>query len=234
MRAASQPIRKGDVLFYLADEDAGNWVKTKTAHVGLAARDHPGRDISSMQVLVYHMTLTQVERDYWKCRDAGSCCYINLFGSCEDLGGPRRSKIIDTAAKTHNSKPSIIKDNLSRYYFGNPSRKTHPLYDRAEGMYAFTCATFVHDCYKEAKKPLINFANIEFISDEERRKFEAMLTRHIGPGHVQQTPFKRLNPSYLAHAFRLARYPLNLADWSGYRDHGFFVPLPIVSDEPPA
>jgi hypothetical protein len=226
---SEMPVRQGDVVFDIAKLKSGWWMKKEYAHVGIAVSDSVRHRLND-PVQVIHMTLECIAVDIWaEGRIGGDSC-INLSGTKPDTEDVKRAKIIQLAVDTYETRPSIIMDGISRYWMGDPNHSSHPLFPDIEGFYSFTCATFVHDCYVRAVGPLVDLTNIPQVSDPERVELLRFFGRFsdFGPsglrGHVQQTPFRRLFPAFLAHAFRLESYPLRSNDWEALRDHGFFVP----------
>lgn len=225
--ASPGAIQKGDIVFYIADHKGDWWKSRDDAHVGLAATDNPRHcNVSSMKV--YHVTFEKVILDDWKIHKG--FCGVNLSGGVEGLGRSKRAKIIDAALKWYMSKPAMIVRSL--YYFGPANREEHPAYPNLQGVYAFTCSSFVDECYQVARKTLLNHAFLPETVESDRLYFASKLAKSgIGSDHVSRDDFKRVKPAYLAHALKNGKYPFESDDWSRCGDHRFFVPLRVLTTE---
>lgn len=224
--ASTAGLKKGDVVFHIADQTEDGWKARPIAHVGLVKSDCLNHCIGN-PVIVYHMTVSRVQRDTWDGKGGNWPC-VNLCGTYENLSPQKRAQIVDHALSYYNSTASLLLDNMFLYYFGDPSKHGHPAYGRTHNIYAFTCANFVNTCYVHASRPLIKLSSLPSVSDAERKDFQEFLRKACrladASGHVQSAPFRRIHPSYLAHAFRLGTYPLDTDNWVQYQDHQFFIP----------
>jgi hypothetical protein len=185
-------VREGDVVLHVADWDNWRWVSREYAHVGLAVQDCPNHSLGG-SVPVIHMTKI-IEHDIWADGSNKSSC-VNLYGSPATLSDVNRAVIVNAASRICTSTTSFIEEAFNLYLMGDPSMTSHPLYPRRENVYSFTCANFVNECYRESGQPIVVTDNMPFVTDEQRVTLRRLFGRRL-----QSTPFKRVFPSYLAHA----------------------------------
>jgi hypothetical protein len=214
-------IREGDVVFHVADWESWQWSRKKIAHVGIASHDCPNHRLNG-PVRVIHM-LKLIEQDTWTDGSNGNSC-VNLYGYPATLSDVRRAAIVDIALRRGVLTPSFIKENLNLYRMGESSKNYHPSYPDRKDVYSYTCANFVNDCYGDSGQPIVVDDGMPFVTDEERVTLRRMFDKR-----VQSTPFKRIFPAYLAHALNRDRCPMHTSNWQPFANHGFFVPLPILS-----
>jgi hypothetical protein len=237
VRNASGPIRRGDVVFEITELKEGQRQRVDPAHVGIVVEDRESFKRED-PIRVIHMTLRRVSEHEWNTAHP-KASHVDLVGSITTLEKGPRAKIIDEAVTLQLSKPSIIQKGLGTnaceciaYWAGDPNPSAHPNYPNRGGLYAFTCATFVMECFKKAKVVLLVTDNMPFASASDRQEFRALLEPHGLANHIQETPFKRIYPSYLAHAFHRDQYPLDVSNWKGLQDHGHFIPPPEDTQSP--
>lgn len=198
----------------------GNWVRrTPTAHVGIAAEDVEAHALSQ-PVLVYHMARSYVARDLW-ASGSGDDSRVDACGVMPDIDDLLRDDVVNHALEIYG-RTSLLdaSDSCWGYYWlGSPSPASHPAYPNREDAYAFSCATFSHECYRLAAMPVVDCDSMPPVDERTWRLLRRKLV-----GHVPDAPFPLLYPSYLMWAFHLDEYPFSTDDWVSYQDHGVFLP----------
>ncbi len=208
------------MVFQITDYCDGRLCPRWLAHVGIA--EGTIEDFSMGQsAIVIHMG-SFIEVGAWSGGKEKSDLRIEVSGSTTEIDDLTRDDIVDRAMCRYSAAaPSIFRQRgiNSCYWMGDHSIDSHPSFPSVEGTYAFSCATFVHKCYSEVVGPVVDLESMPLLSDEERRKLEEVLP----PQFIQQTPFRRLYPSYLIHALCQSRFPFRPDDWDACKDHSIFI-----------
>jgi hypothetical protein len=240
------PIRRGDMIFQIAEFDGRTWGRRLFAHTGISEEDKPTfrhRD----PIRAVHMGMV-IESIIWPGGLSGRQLRVDVSGSIDELSDETRDRIIDTGRVYYEADPSVFeltdpsqktlgtgsrrscnpsasRHNDCCYWVGDLDPNHHPLGSETGGTYAFSCATFAHYCYEKVFGRLVVMEDIPFIHDDERRQLERDLSSFgFDTTVVQPTPFRRLYPSYLIWAFRDDCYPFTCENWDMRKDHAAFIP----------
>lgn len=217
------PLRRADMVFQITviEDREGKYHRRPVGHAGLVAKPMPDHSLGK-EVVVYHMG-TQVEKHRWAdgiphdAPAAGDPEEIQMIDNRVDVAGTAASiedasrwTIINQAVSIFQHRPSKLepKEKNCCYWIGAPIIGTHPLHPNAQNAYAFSCATFVHHCYDQAGKPLVQLTDVPTLKPHERHMFE-------GWGYfVPPDPVRRLSCSHLICAFEAKpeRFPFRPSD----------------------
>ena len=213
-------VRRGDMVFQVAELEGGKWKPRWMAHTGIAERTV--EDFYLHQAaMVIHMG-SHISRDVWSGGVTEEDVRVDACGSYPGMDDLTRDDIIDEARAYYEIDPSIFqRQNIrSCYWMGDPLPTGHPLFPRAHEIYGFSCSTFAHYCYSKIIGQLVNISAMPLVTDVERLELEGIVGRH----RVQSGPFRRLYPSYLMCAFRDDSYPFSPDNWEEHKSHGVFIP----------
>ena len=218
-------VRRGDMVFHIAEPEGEKWKPRWLAHTGIAERTV--EDFYLHQAaLVIHMG-GFVSRDVWSGWDDENESRIDACGTHPDLDDLTRDDIIDQARVYYEIDPSIFQRENVRacYWMGEPLTSGHPLFPNRQSAYAFTCSSFAHYCYSKVVGPLLNISTMPTITDVERVDLEGVMNKDW----IQPTPFRRLYPSYLMNAFQQDSYPFSPDDWEIFKHHSVFIPAEVAA-----
>jgi hypothetical protein len=214
-------LRRGDMVFQVAERKQGRWEARWMAHAGIAERSVMDYYLHQ-PAMVIHMGLF-IDREIWWGGEDHKDLRVDVCGTFPGLDDLTRDDIIDEARAYYQIEPSVFqKHNIrSCYWMGDPNPAGHPLFPKVRGVYGFSCATFAHHCYSKIVGPLINSDNMPWIDDSERMDLEEVMPKYL----IQEKPFRRLHTCYLICAFRDDDYPFNPANWEECKSHSQFIPL---------
>lgn len=228
-------IRRGDILFQIAELKTGIIKQRKFAHAGIAFEESTNHSHASDVQVIHMANVVSVDTwSIWQDQAADAC------GTVPELDDMARDGIIDAGEEFHHAAPSVFASRNSAqdrhrtcYWMGDPNPNSHPLFPLEPGMYAFSCSTFVYYCYAQVFGELLNIADMPVITDAERTQLQDDLERlyrnRKARSLISGTSFRRLYPSYIMHALATNAYPYSCEDWVKRRSHGYFIPLPIVA-----
>jgi hypothetical protein len=216
-------VRRGDMVFHIAEPEGEKWKPRWLAHTGIAERTVEEFYLHQA-ALVIHMG-GFVSRDVWSGGDDENESRIDACGMHPDLDDLTRDDIIDHARVYYEIDPSIFQRENVRacYWMGEPLTSGHPLFPNRQSAYAFTCSSFAHYCYSKVVGPLLNISTMPIITDVERVDLEGVMNKDW----IQPTPFRRLYPSYLMNAFQQDSYPFSPDDWEIFKHHSVFIPAEV-------
>ncbi len=219
-----QPLKKGDMVFHVTMEPFSSgvrrWVINQFCHTGLVATDVADYQLGD-QVLVYHMGVKRICRDYW--HDSVNGSRVDLVGVVKSLDRATRTELISKALGYYGKTPKPLR--RSCYWMGEGQPDCHPRFPDEDEAYGFSCATFVHQCYQDVDVLLVDLEAMPLTTREEVDELVALFKES-----VSTRPFKRLFPGYLMGATKEDQQPFAPDDWSPWKDHGQFVPPHAIFD----
>lgn len=213
-------VRRGDMVFHIAELDEGKWKPRWMVHTGIAEQTTEDFELYRAATVI-HMG-DYVSRDEWASGEANGDSRIDACGTHPEIDDLTRDSIIDEARSYYEIDPSIFRRRNIRscYWMGDPLPSGHPLFPREQDVYGFSCSTFAHYCYLKTVGPIVDISAMPVVSGDERAELEVIVGRH----RVQASPFRRLYPSYLMNAFKEDSYPFAPEDWEICKLHGVFIP----------
>jgi hypothetical protein len=150
-----------------------------------------------------------VEVDEWR---------PDVIGYPQSLEDYQRVTIITFASKQFLQRNRLPSQNL--YWMGKPSDSEHPDHP-GKPAYAYSCATFVHNCYRHAMLPIVNTDRLPNATKEICDYLNAQ-------GFRAEVGEQRLMSSYLAFACdgdKLLPYEPPGANWNSCQDSVVFPQL---------
>jgi hypothetical protein len=218
-------VRRGDMVFHMAEPDGEKWRPRWLAHTGIAERTV--EDFYLHQAaMVIHMGLF-ISKGVWSGGVEEDELRIDACGTHPDLDDLTRDDIIDRARVYYEIDPSIFqRENVHNcYWMGDSLPSGHPLFPLSQSVYGFSCSSFAHYCYSKVAGPILNTSAMPVMTDAERLELEGILSKR----RIQASPFRRLYPSYLMNAFKIDSYPFSPDDWEICKLHSVFIPPEIAA-----
>ncbi len=216
-------VRRGDMVFQIADPVGDKWKARRFAHTGIVEESLENYHLHQPATVIHMGNL--ITNEIWTGGDGRNESRIDVCGTRNDLDDLTRDDVIDQARVYYEIDPSVFEgENVEKcYWMGDPLPNSHPLYPFSRSVYGFSCSSFAHYCYEKAGVPILDTTTMPVITDAERLDIEGILGKHL----VQATPFSRLYPSYLMNAFQADSYPFAPNDWEDCKLHGGFIPLEV-------
>lgn len=219
--ATSAPLRRADVVLWIAEPDANGVRQPRHAgHAGLVAVAK-ARHSFGAEVVVYHMTDRFVAKHPWADGVLnGIPCCVDVSCTADGVEDLTRDDILKEANRLSQRRPSRLDGGAveSCYWLGTPDPGNHPLLSGVTGAYAFSCTTFVHYCYRAAGRELVPLDDVPLLTEEDRRFFTE------NGFAVQTGPVRRLACGHLICAFESENFPFRPTggDWTPCGDHPVF------------
>ena len=208
-------IRAGDVVAHAVDKDAaGAYSRRAFVHVGLAIADATDASFDR-PVSVYHMAnVVRVDDWGWR-RDGNHESIVDFVGVYLDIDDATRDEVVDCASSLYARRDANAMPRVVFYWQGTPSSTSHPNYPHEKNAYAFSCATFVNQCYEKAVNGgLVSMASVPELTQEEYDELKAVFGSRI-----EASRYRRLDSCYLLASFHEDSAPLASSNWEQYRSN---------------